>query len=173
MGKELLNLALQDFPEGIVVVMACFALLKLRFDWKKIFILALLWALTNLVRLLPIFYGTHTIILLITISIYLRIFTRVKLTDIFKATTLCALIVLSLEKIYTEPLLRITQVPFELAVSTPVYRALFSLPYESVLLFLALLLNHRTKKVNGFILQDIPQETSKDYKKNLPLADKF
>ena len=147
----MLNLLLQDFPEGVVIVMACFALLRLRFDWKKILILSLLWALTNLVRLLPIVYGTHTFILLITISVYLRIITRAKLTEIFKAATLCFMIIFVLERIYTAPLLEIAHLSFEYAVTIPAYRALFSLPYESVLLILALLLNYRTQKIGGFI----------------------
>lgn len=149
--NELLNLLLQDFPEGVVTVMACFALLKLRFDWKKILLLSLLWALTNLVRLLPIVYGTHTIILLITISVYLRIITGAKLTEIFKATTLCVMIIIVLERIYTAPLLKIAHLSYEYAVTIPAYRALFSLPYESALLIMALLLNYRTKKIDGFI----------------------
>jgi len=149
--NELLNLLLQDFPEGVVTVMACFALLKLRFDWKIILILSLLWALTNLVRLLPIVYGTHTFILLITISVYLRIFTRAKLPEIFKATTLCFIITAVLEMIYIAPLLKIAHLSLEDAVTVSAYRALFSLPYESALLMMALLLNNRTKKIGCFI----------------------
>lgn len=144
--KELLSLLLQDFPEGIAVVMACFALLKLRFEWKKITILALLWAITNLVRLLPIAFGMHTIILTITLIIYLRFLTRVKLLDIFKATILCLVIVISLESIYSKPLLNLTHLSFDYVVTVPILRAFFSLPYELVLLVLALFLNHKNKK---------------------------
>lgn len=146
--KELLNLLLQDFPEGITVVMACFALLKLKFEWKKIFILALLWAITNLVRLLPITFGIHTIILTIMLTIYLRIFTRAKLLDIFKATILCLLIVGSLEIIYFKPLLHVTHFSYDYVDSVPILRSLFTLPYELVLLALAVFLNFRNKKMD-------------------------
>lgn len=149
--KELLSLLLQDFPEGIATVMACFALLKLRFDWKIIIILALLWAITNLVRLLPIAFGMHTIILTITLIIYLRFLTRAKLLNIFKATLFCLLIVISLELIYYKPLLDVTLFSHDYVDSVPILRSLFTLPYELVLLVLALFLNNRNKKMGRFI----------------------
>lgn len=149
--KELLNLLLQDFPEGIVVVMACFALLKQKFEWKKIIILALLWAITNLIRLLPIAFGMHTIILTITLIIYLRFLTRAKLLEIFKAVIICLLITAGLEMIYLKPLLNVTHFSYEYVDSVPILRSLFTLPYEFVLLVLALFLNNRNKQLDRFI----------------------
>jgi len=147
---ELLNLILQDFPESLVNALACFAFLKLRFEWKKILIIALLQTITNLVRLLPIAFGMHTIILLISLTIYIRIFTRLSLLNIFTATTSCFLIVVVLELIYIKPLLNITHLSYEYTASVPVLRAAFTLPYELVLLVLALFLNHKNKKMGRF-----------------------
>lgn len=148
---ELMNILLQDFPEGIVITMACFALLKLRFDWKKILMISVLWALTNMVRHLPIAFGVHTIILTITLTIYLRFFTGAKLVDIFKATTLCLLIIVILQVTYTKPLFGVLEFSFDGFLTEPFYRALLTLPYEIFLFVLALVLNYKNKKVSNIM----------------------
>jgi hypothetical protein len=152
MENELLNLILQDFPESLVYTLACFALLKLRFEWKKIFIIAILQTITNLVSLLPIAFGMHTIILFISLTIYIRIFTGLSLLNIFTANTILLLITEVLEIIYLKPLLDITHLSYEYTVSVPILREAFSLPYELALLVLALFLNYRNKKLGRFVL---------------------
>ncbi len=148
--KELLSLLLQDFPESIVITLAIFALLRLKFDFKKVFIISILQTFTNLVRLLPIAFGMHTVILLITMTVYTRIFTKQKVSKILSSVILLAVIMATMQVLYIQPLLGFTNLSYEYVAATPILRAAFCLPYELVFVGLALYLNHKTKKQNSF-----------------------
>ena len=146
MEKELLSLLLQDLPESISYTLAAFALLRLRFDYKKIFMVSILQTFTNLIRLLPIAFGMHTIILLITLSIYLRIFAREKLPRILAATTILFVITAAIQVLYIQPLHNLTGLSYEQVTASPVLRGAFCLPYELALAGLAVFLNQKNKK---------------------------
>lgn len=148
--RELLSLLLQDFPESFVTVIAAFALLKLKFDYKKIFSISVLQTFTNLIRLLPIAFGMHSIILLIALNIYIRIFTKGKMPKILTATILLFIIMIAMQTVYIQPLLKVTNLSYEDVASSPALRAAFTLPYELVFLGLAVFLNQKNKKQNRF-----------------------
>ncbi|TEB05760.1 hypothetical protein Psch_02801 [Pelotomaculum schinkii] len=148
--KELLSLLFQDFPESFIFALAVFALLRLRFDYKKILIVAILQTFTNLIRLLPIAFGVHTLILIITLAVYVRLVTKEKITKIFGFTILVFVILLSMQILYAEPLLNITHLSYEDVNVSPLLRGIFCLPYEIVLLGLAIFLNYKNKKLNRF-----------------------
>jgi len=76
-------LLLQDLPESLVVVLFIFSILNLRLRDKKILFIAFLQAITNLVRILPIAFGMHSVILIITLALYTRLFTKAQLSKIF------------------------------------------------------------------------------------------
>lgn len=151
MEKELQSLLLQDFPESFLTVIAIFALLKLRFNYKKILIISALQTFTNLIRLLPIAFGMHTIILLISITVYTRIFTQVKILKILTVTVFLAAIMAAMQAIYVQPLLKITNLTFQEVSSSPILRAAFCLPYEFVFFALAIISYQKNKKQNKFI----------------------
>lgn len=140
--KEVVAFFIQDLPESIVMVLFVFSLLRLRFQWKTVLAVAFLQALANFVRLLPIAAGMHTVILIITLSVLVGIFTRARLSRVFISVFICFSIVLFLELVYAQPLLRLTGLSYEAVFGSPYLRALFSLPYEVVLLALALLKNY-------------------------------
>ncbi|BAF60310.1 hypothetical protein PTH_2129 [Pelotomaculum thermopropionicum SI] len=148
--KELLSLLLQDFPESITFTIAAFALLSLKYDYKKILFISLLQTFTNLIRLLPIAFGMHTIILLITLTVYIRIFTKAKLSKILTSTVLLFVIMAAMQAIYAKPLLNLTNLSYEDVASSPVLRGLFCLPYELVFLGIAIFLNIHKKKSYSF-----------------------
>ncbi|HBC92940.1 MAG TPA: hypothetical protein DCZ10_08595 [Pelotomaculum sp.] len=148
--KELLSLLFQDFPESFIFALAVFALLRLRFDYKKIFIVAILQTFTNLIRLLPIAFGMHTLILIITFAVYTRLVTRENMPKILGSTILVFVILLTMQILYAEPLLNITHLSYDDVNVSPVLRGIFCLPYEIVILGLALFLNHKNKKFNRF-----------------------
>jgi len=147
--KELLSLLLQDFPESIALTVAIFAFLKLRLNYKKILVICILQALTNLVRLLPIAFGMHTIILLISLTVYTRIFTGEKVSKILTSIIILFVIMAAMQAIYAKPLLKITNLSYEDVASSPVLRGLFCLPYELVYIGLAIFLNKKNKSING------------------------
>ncbi|SHI37770.1 hypothetical protein [Desulfofundulus thermosubterraneus] len=147
--QALLALPVQDLPESIVMTMAVFALLGLPLEWKKITAVALLQTATNMVRLLPIAFGMHTVILTISLAIYTRMFTGVKLSKIFLAIVICFIVIFTVELISVKPLMTMSNLSYEQAVKNPLLRGLFSLPYEVALLMLALgknYFNQRNRK---------------------------
>jgi len=151
--KEFLYLISQDLPESIVETLVLFALLHLRFEPKKFIIVAILQTFTNLVRLLPIAFGMHTMILMISLTIYTRIFTKEKLSKILTSVVLIFAFSVTMQTVYIPLLLKITNLSLEYIASSPALRAALSLPYELALLGIALILNNKNKKLNRFTTQ--------------------
>lgn len=136
----------QDLPESLVMAMAVFALLRLPLEGRKIALVALLQTVTNAVRLLPIAFGMHTVILTISLAFYVRMVTGVRISRAFWAVILCMLIVLGLELLYFIPLQKLSGLAYEEIVKSPALRGLFSLPYEVTLLILALVKDYYNRK---------------------------
>lgn len=140
--KELLSLILQDFPESLIFVIVCFILLNLKLQWKKILVIALLQTFTNLVRLLPIAFGMHTVILTFSLVLYIRIMTKSQLSKIFMAVITCMVVVLLSQIIYFKPMMQLFNLDYQEVISSPFYRALFTIPE-----YIALLLIPAFKKI--------------------------
>ncbi len=140
--QALLALPVQDLPESIVMTMAVFSLLGLPLEWKKIAAVALLQTVTNLVRLLPIAFGMHTVILAISLVIYTRLVTGAKPSRVFLAVLVCFIVISLVELISVKPLMALSNLSYEQAVKDPLLRGFFSLPYEVALLMLALVKNY-------------------------------
>lgn len=135
MEKEILSLLLQDFPESIIFAVICFILLNLKLDWRNILIIAFLQAFTNLVRLLPIAFGMHTVILTFSLVLYIRLVTKLKLSKIFMAVTTCMLVVIVAQMIYLKPMMKLFNLDYQNIALSPFYRAVFTLPsYVALLL---------------------------------------
>lgn len=148
--KELLSLLFQDFPESFIFALAVFALLRLRFDYKKIFIVAILQTFTNLIRLLPLAFGMHTLILIITLSVYVRLVTKENMPKILGFSILVFVILVAMQAVYAEPLLNITNLSYDDVATSPLLRGVFCLPYEIVILGLAMFINKKNKKFNRY-----------------------
>ncbi|AEG16345.1 hypothetical protein Desku_2834 [Desulfofundulus kuznetsovii DSM 6115] len=146
LAQALLALPVQDLPESITMTMAVFALLGLPLEWKKIAAVALLQTATNLVRLLPIAFGMHTVILTISLVIYTRLVTGAKPSRVFFAVLVCFIVISLVELISVKPLMAISNLSYEQAVKNPLLRGLFSLPYEIALLMLALGKNYYNQR---------------------------
>ncbi|WP_027355643.1 hypothetical protein [Desulfofundulus thermocisternus] len=144
--EALLALPVQDLPESIVMTMAVFALLGLPLEWRKIAAVALLQTVTNLVRLLPIAFGMHTVILAISLAIYTRLFTGKNFSKIIFAVIVCFIVITIVELISVRPLMNFTNFSYEQVIKNPLLRGLFSLPYELALLTLALVKNYFNRR---------------------------
>lgn len=148
--KEVIAFFLQDFPESVIMVLFVFSLLRLRFQWKAVVAIAFLQSLANFVRLLPVAAGIHTVILIITLSVLVGVFTRERPSKVFISVLVCFSVGLFLELVYLQPLIKLSRLSYETIFSNPYLRALFSLPYEVVLLVLALLKNYYNFKDERF-----------------------
>ncbi|MDI6606597.1 MAG: hypothetical protein QME65_05610 [Candidatus Omnitrophota bacterium] len=146
-------LLLQDFPESLVTTLAVFSLLNLHLRGKRTLYVAFLETLTNLVRLLPIAFGIHTVILMVSLVIYTRLFTGARLSRIFAAVLVCFGISVAVQVAYFMPLLKVTGLTYETVFANPFLRAAFALPYEVILLLLALGKNYYNCN-NGLITAD-------------------
>ncbi|MEW6173290.1 MAG: hypothetical protein AB1510_09545 [Bacillota bacterium] len=136
--NELYALLLQDFPESLVIVLFVFSMLNLRLWDRRVIAISLLQSVINLVRLLPISDGVHSIILIISLTVLIRFFTKRRLSRIFAVVMVGFIITLAAELIYIPPLLKITGLRYETTFANPLLRAAFSLPYEMLFLLLAL-----------------------------------
>ncbi len=134
----ILSLLLQDFPESLVITMFVFSFLNRRLRDKKVLYAALLQTITNLVRLLPIAFGVHSVILIITLAFYTRLFTKAPLSKIFLAVLISFALIALAELAYTKPFLSLTGLSYEKAFTSPFLRAAFALPYEIILMGIAL-----------------------------------
>jgi hypothetical protein len=134
-------LLLNAFPESLVLVMAIFSLLNLRFKAGPILAIAALQAVTNLIMFLPINLGVHSIILLITMVIYIYIFTRARLSKIFLMVLICWVILVLAEMLYSGPLLQFTGLTVDAVRNNAFLISAFEVPYELVFLIFALLKN--------------------------------
>lgn len=139
----------QELPESIVMTVTVFAFLGLPLEGKKIAVVALLQTLTNAVRLLPIAFGMHTVLLTISLAFYVRLVTGVRASRVFWAVIACGLIVLGLELIYFIPLQKLSGLAYEEIIKNPLLRGLYSLPYEVTLLILALVKDYYNRKARG------------------------
>ncbi|MBE3580277.1 MAG: hypothetical protein IMW96_01355 [Thermoanaerobacteraceae bacterium] len=131
-------LLLQDLPESMLMAMVVFSLLNLRIWDRRVVLVGLLQTFTNLVRLLPIAFGMHSVILIISISIYTRLFTRAQLSKTFLSALVCFALLGVTELIYVRPLLSFTGLQYEEVFADPFLRAAFALPDMMVLLAVAL-----------------------------------
>jgi len=148
--KELIALVLQDLPESIVFTMVVFSFLCLRLEWKKIVGVAFLQTVTNLVRLLPVAAGVPTVVLVISLSIYVRFITRERLSRVFLAVLGAFVIGGLAEFICFMPLLKMTGRSYEEVFAIPALRELYSLPGQVVLLLVALGKNYYNRRRGEF-----------------------
>ncbi|WP_366018078.1 hypothetical protein [Thermanaeromonas sp.] len=139
-------LLLQDFPESVVLTLAMFSILGLKLRDRRVIYISLLQALTNLVRVLPIAFGMHSVLLLFSLVLYTRFFTQQPLSRIFLAGLVCFTILATSELIYTKPLLNWTGLSYTQAFANPFLRAAFALPGEITLLAVALGKNYYNQR---------------------------
>ena len=142
----IISLLLQDFPESLIEVLFVFSILNLRLRDKKVLYVALSQTVINLVRLLPIAFGVHSVILIIALALYTRLFTKAPLSKTFLAVLICFALIALAELAYAKPLLNYTGLSYEKAFASPFLRAAFALPYEIILLGLALGKNYYNHK---------------------------
>ena len=134
-------LALQDFPESLVMTLAVLSFLNYRLLAPRTFFIALLQTGTNLVRLLPIVFGMHSVVLIVSLTLYIRAFTGARLTRVLFAVLTCFAIGIATEMLYLRPMLQWAGISYQQAFANPFYRALFAAPYEVLFLVVALAKN--------------------------------
>ena len=131
-------LLLQDVPESLCFSLAAFSLLNLKLKDRRVLVVAGLQALTNLVRLLPIGFGVHSILLVLSLALYTHLFTRRPFSHTLLAAIFCMALVAVTEAISLPILFKLTGLEYQQVFWDPKLRALFSLPDFAALLGVAL-----------------------------------
>lgn len=144
-------LLLQDLPESLALTLAVFSLLNLRLRDKRVLWIALLMTLINLVRLLPVAFGMHSVILAISLAILVSFFTKVKLSRALIAVLISFAVIVTAELIYMGPLLNLTGLKYEVVFNNPFLRSAFALPDLTIILLIAFGKNYYNKK-KGLIM---------------------
>jgi hypothetical protein len=144
-------LLLNALPESLVLALAIFSILNLRFEAGQVLAIAGLQTISNLVQFLPVNPGVHSIILIFTLAIYTSIFTRARLSKIFLSVIVLWIAVLLSLMIYLQPLLRLTGLAYDAVNNSPFLTSAFIVPYELLFLAFALWKNHNNRKRGLFL----------------------
>jgi hypothetical protein len=144
-------LLLNAFPESLVLTLALFSLLNLRFKAGQILAIAGLQTISNLVEFLPVNPGVHSIILIFTLVIFTYIFTRAQLSKIFLAAIVCMITIIFSLLIYIQPLLRWTGLAYDTVNNSPFLTSAFIVPYELLFLAFAMWKNHYNRRRGLFL----------------------
>ena len=93
----LLQLWCKGIPEGIIYIIGMYALTGLRIEWKKLLgMSAILILVTYLIRLLPIRFGVHTMLILFTvIFIFMKVTKTPVIRNIKAAVIILAFLIVS------------------------------------------------------------------------------
>lgn len=138
MQIPLLSLIFQGIPEQIALVTLAFILAKIKIDWKKIVLLGVFLAFTAYaLRLLPITFGTHTIILIGLLFPFLIQFCQVPFLIALKASLVSFLTLIVVEYVLFTSIINLFGISFELYFTDVFKRTLIGLPQVFVLFIIA------------------------------------
>lgn len=130
---------LQNWPESIVIIFFCYAVLAIKPDLKKIVLLAVIQALVNYVALLPLSFGFHTAVLTVTLIILVYLATGASLPRVTFSVLLCFVVYVLLELAIVPLLLKVTNKGYLEVYNNPLLRSAFAFPQEFIILIIALL----------------------------------
>ena len=129
-------LIIQGLPEQIAVMTLAFVFAKIRLEWKKIIIFAIIMTLTvYLLRMLPITFGIHTIVLLGLQFFFLIQFCQVHVLEALRACLISVLLLIMVEYICFTLFTVLFGISFETYMNDVTTRILISWP-QVIVLFL-------------------------------------
>lgn len=133
-----ISFLIQGIPESIAIIAFCYALLDLNFEWPRIIKQGLVLAIsTYLIRLLPLPFGVHTIVVIFILVYYLARFSKVKLILAFKASLLTYIAIAIAEIFFNELGLRLLDLTLTEAYNNKFLWSLLGLPQVFLLFFLS------------------------------------
>lgn len=142
-----LHLIFQGFPETIAFATFVFVFSNQRLEWKNIIFVSIIQMLTTyLIRMLPMTFGIHTIILIITLAIYVKAVTGVSFSTVLKVSALGMVVLAVVEIIVDLTLFEVLKLSVEQANSNTILWILIGWPQVIVLFLLAWLKESRRKK---------------------------
>ena len=134
-------LILQGIPEQIAIVTFAFVIAKIKFDWKKIFVIGIMLALTSyIVRQFPITFGIHTILMIGLLFVLLVALAKANINTAIIASLLSFLAIIVSETVCLALLMPLFGVTSDMFFSNVTIRILITLPQVSVMFIFAFII---------------------------------
>lgn len=133
-----LAVIIQGIPEQIAVVTLAFVIAKLPLEWRKIILLGITLALTSYaVRLLPITFGIHTILLIGLLFFLVFKFGQCALNTALIASLASFLTLIIVETISISALMYMSNLTPDTIFSDTTTRIIISYPQVLIVFFIA------------------------------------
>ncbi len=141
-------LILQGIPETIAIVTLSFIIAKIPLQWKKIVLIGVVIALTSyVIRMFPVTFGIHTILLISLLFIFLIKLGRSSINTALIASLLSYLAIILAETACVSILMPVFGVTPEVLFTNTTVRILISYPQVLVMFMLSyILFKIRAKK---------------------------
>ncbi len=139
MSSSLLLWLFQRLPEALASASLAVVILTGRLDWKKIFITGLLFAAAvYLVRLLPLAFGVHFIILMIILALLLSLQLKISFSKCLFTALAVGIILAIFESVFIYLLMILTGIAVEPTMEELHTRIVFGWPHIIAIFLLAL-----------------------------------
>lgn len=138
---------IQGIPEQIAVAMLALIFSKVTYKWSEVILLGIgLASAAFLVRMLPITFGVHTVLLIGILFTYLNIKKKIELSRAILAALASYLLLILLESLCITGVMYLFHLSKELIISSTFLRIVITFPHVIFLYILAFLLKKRFNK---------------------------
>ncbi len=142
-----LEFIVRGIPEAILFVLAVYIFSNTKLEIKKIIIASLILSVsTFLVRMLPISYGIHTILNIITLVLITSVVIKISIIDSIRSGILTAILMFICEGINMGLIQLIHGNEIEKIFSNPILKTVYGLP--SLIIFTIIILLYKFIKSN-------------------------
>lgn len=138
-----ISILLQGIPEQMAVSTLAFAIAKIPINWKRIFVIGISLALSAyIVRLFPIPFGVHTILLMFMLFLFLNKLCGAEFSISIIASLVSYVTLVLFEIICLTLLMPVLGVTPESLLTNSVVRIIISIPQELLLFSSAFFISH-------------------------------
>ncbi len=135
----LLALLIQGLPENIALVSLAFVLAKIPLQWKKILFIAVVSVIiAYFVRLLPIGFGIHTILIVEVLFLLLIKLGKATVINALRASLISLVILTVVEMVCLNLIVYISGIPLETLFANTATRILVALPQVVIISIIAI-----------------------------------
>jgi len=147
---------IQGIPEQISICMLVYVIVKIPFKLKEILFMGVLLATcAYIIRLLPITFGVHTVILIGILFSYLSIIKKIELSKAITSSLFVYLTLIILESLAVPSLMYLFNISREQLLSTNSIRILITLPHVFVIIIISFFVQTKrlSKKGSGNVFK--------------------
>lgn len=133
---SLFSLVFQGIPEQIAVAALAFVIARAELDWKKIGLVGVILAvIAYIVRLLPVTFGVHTVVLIMLLFLLVNKFGQVNLVLSIVSAIISFFVLVIVETVIHLAFFTLAKLPVEAVLNNDILNALIGLP-QILLIFL-------------------------------------